>query len=32
MTLAEFWHVHPFDAPARHDALPEAMAFQDFVA
>ncbi len=26
------WHVHPFDAPERHDALPGAMTFQNFVA
>lgn len=26
------WHVHPFDDPERHDPLPSAMPFAEFVA
>jgi hypothetical protein len=26
------WHVHPFDDPERHDPLPAAMSFAEFVA
>lgn len=26
------WHVHPFEAPGRHDSLPGAMSFAEFVA
>lgn len=26
------WHVHPFGAPERHDSLPGAMSFAEFVA
>lgn len=26
------WHIHPFDAPARHDPLPGPMTFAEFVA
>jgi hypothetical protein len=25
------WHIHPFDDPERHDPLPCAMSFRDFV-
>jgi hypothetical protein len=26
------WHIHPFDDPARHDALPGAISFAEFMA
>ncbi len=26
------WHIHPFDDPDRHDPLPGAMSFAEFVA
>ena len=26
------WHIHPFDDPERHDSLPDAMLFAEFVA
>jgi hypothetical protein len=26
------WHLHPFDDPDRHDALPAAMSFAEFIA
>ena len=26
------WHVHPFDAPARHDPLSGPMSFAEFIA
>lgn len=26
------WHVHPFETPERHDPLPGAMSFAEFVA
>ena len=26
------WHIHPFDDPERHDPLPDAMLFAEFVA
>ncbi len=26
------WHVHPFADPDRHDPLPDAMSFAEFVA
>ncbi len=26
------WHVHPFADPQRHDPLPDAMTFAEFVA
>lgn len=25
------WHLHPFDDPERHDPLPAAMSFAEFV-
>jgi hypothetical protein len=26
------WHIHPFDDPARHDPLPGAISFAEFIA
>ena len=26
------WHIHPFDEPDRHDPLPGAMTFAEFIA
>ena len=26
------WHLHPFEDPSRHDPLPSAMSFREFVA
>jgi hypothetical protein len=25
------WHLHPFDAPEDHEALPESMSFAEFI-